>query len=204
MSRAFVSLGVRHHEHNERRVVRSAKVIGYAALLSSVLYFVSDLIEAAHGGFTVGQLWLTLVSEAAIPFVVVGIAMAQGHQSFGLVGDVSAVAYAYSYLYFTGTVLYALANVTKDYGTLTAELGPAMTLHGAVMVFAGLGFGYAVLRARLLPAWTAVALMAGVVLVAVSQNMPEGLQLIAAGVRDLGFAGMGVALLRPARRITLR
>jgi hypothetical protein len=71
-------------------------------------------------------------------------------------------------------------------------------------VFAGLGFGYAVLRARLLPAWTAVALMAGVVLVAVAQDMPQGVQLLAAGVRDLGLAGMGAALLRPAHPAHVR
>lgn len=38
--------------------------------------------------------------------------------------------------------------------------------------------------------------MAGVVLVAVTQTMPEGVQLTAAGVRDLGFAGMGAAMVR--------
>jgi hypothetical protein len=37
--------------------------------------------------------------------------------------------------------------------------------------------------------------MAGVVLVALAQNLPEGPQLLAAGIRDLGFAAMGAALL---------
>ena len=36
----------------------------------------------------------------------------------------------------------------------------------------------------------------GVVLVVVSQGSPEGVQLIAAGVRDLGIGAMGIALLR--------
>ena len=40
--------------------------------------------------------------------------------------------------------------------------------------------------------------MAGVVLVAATQSAPEGVQLVAAGVRDLGFAGMGAALLGAA------
>jgi hypothetical protein len=71
-----------------------------------------------------------------------------------------------------------------------------MTVHGAVMVFAGLGFGYAVFAARVLPRWTGVALGSGVVLVALSQGAPEGVQLLAAGIRDLAFAGMGMALLR--------
>ena len=37
--------------------------------------------------------------------------------------------------------------------------------------------------------------MAGVVLVAATQGLPEGPQLVAAAIRDLGFAGMGAALL---------
>jgi hypothetical protein len=71
-----------------------------------------------------------------------------------------------------------------------------MTAHGAVMVAAGLGLGYAIIRSRAFPAWTAIALMAGVVLVALTQGGPMGAQLTAAGIRDLAFAGMGLALLR--------
>jgi hypothetical protein len=92
--------------------------------------------------------------------------------------------------------VYALVNGTTTYEMLNDQLGWVMTVHGSVMVLAGLGFGYAVIRARTLPAWTALALMAGVVLVALTQSMPEGVQLAAAGIRDLGFAGMGAAMLR--------
>jgi hypothetical protein len=74
-----------------------------------------------------------------------------------------------------------------------------MTIHGAIVVLAGLGFGSAVIRARVLPRWTGIALMAGVVLVALSQSLPEGAQLFAAAIRDLGFAGMGRALLLRGR-----
>ena len=68
------------------------------------------------------------------------------------------------------------------------------------MVLAGIGFGYAVLRAGQLPAWAAIILIAGVILVASTQTMPGSVQLTAAGVRDLGFAGLGVALIRSAVR----
>jgi len=74
-----------------------------------------------------------------------------------------------------------------------------VTIHGALLLVAGLSFGYAVVRARVLPRWTGIALMAGVVLVSFSQDMSEGAQLVAAGIRDLGFAGMGAALLRAGR-----
>lgn len=123
-----------------------------------------------------------------------GLTVWQRHH-LGRLGVLAAAGYAYSYVVFTGTVVYALVNGTKNYEALTDQLGLVMTLHGGLMVVAGLGLGYAVLRARTLPAWTALALMAGVVLVAVTQTMPEGPQLAAAGVRDLGLAGMGAAML---------
>jgi hypothetical protein len=172
----------------------AARSAGLLAIAASGLYFLSDVIEAMQGRFSDGQLWLTLVAEAAIPIFVVGLAVAP-RPRLGRLGMLAAAAYAYSFVYFTGTVVYALVNSTKDYDTLTHDLGAVMTAHGAVMVIAGLGFGYAVLRVRLLPAWTAVAVMAGVVLVALTQGTPESVQLVAAGVRDLGFAGMGAAVL---------
>jgi len=149
----------------------------------------------------VGQLWLTLAAEAAIPMFVVGLTILY-RRRLGRLGLVSAVAYAYSYVVFAWTVVYAMVNHTKDYKTLNDHLGTLMIAHGAIMVLAGLGFGYTMLRTGLLPAWTGLSLMAGVVLVATAQGLPDGPQLVAAGVRDLGFAGMGAALLRTPRATT--
>jgi hypothetical protein len=173
----------------------SARLLGLTAVALSALYLVSDVIEGIQGGFSGGQLGLTLVAEAAIPIFVIGLYHAQRPQISRL-GQVSAIAYAYSFVFFTGTVVYALIQRTDNYNALGNDLSPWMTVHGVVMVFAGLGFGYAVVAARVLPRWTGVALGSGVVLVAVSQGAPEGVQLLAAGIRDLAFAGMGMALLR--------
>jgi len=170
----------------------AARAIGLIALSASVLYFLSDVIEAIQGGFSTGQLWLTLVAEAAVPVFVLGLAVLQ-RPRLGRLGQLSALAYAYAFVFFTGTVVYALVHGTEDYAALSDELGAPMVIHGAVMVVAGLAFGSAVLRARAFPAWTAGALMTGVVLVAVAQGLPASLQLIAAGIRDVGFAGMGAA-----------
>lgn len=174
------------------------RVVGLSALVFSTLYLLSDVIEAIQGGFSASQLWITLVAEAAIPVFVVGLYTVQRPQ-IGRLGRISALAYAYSYVFFTGTVVYALVYATPDYKALTNDLGASMTIHGAIMVLAGLAFAWAVIMARVLPLWTAIALMAGVVLVAISQGMPEGAQVVAAGIRDLGFAGMGAALLRTGR-----
>lgn len=178
----------------EKRRASIAQLTGFAALSFSALYFLSDVIEALQGGFSVPQLLLTLVAEAAIPFLVIGLYVVQ-RPRIGRLGLISAFAYAYAFVFFTGTVVYALVNGTKDYSALSDDLGALMTAHGAIMVFAGIGFGVALIRAHVLPAWTGVALGAGVVLVAATQTAPEGAQLAAAAIRDIAFAGMGYALL---------
>jgi hypothetical protein len=178
-------------------VVRWRQLLGAVAVFSSVLYFLSDLLEAFQGGFSSAQLWLTLIAEAAIPVVVVGLYVAQRPQ-IARSAAVAAGAYAYAYVYFTGTVVVALVEATPDYATLSERLGVWMTVHGAVMLVAGVWLGYAVVRAGVLPRWTGIALAVGVVLVAASQGLPEGLQLLAAAVRDLGIAGMGAGVLAGA------
>jgi hypothetical protein len=176
------------------RHIPTATLVGLTALAFSALYLVSDVIEAIQGGFSGGQLGLTLVAEATIPVFVIGLYRVQ-RPRIGRLGGLTAAAYAYSYVFFTGTVVYALVDGTSDYTALSRDLQPWMTIHGAVMVLAGLGFGVAVIRAKVLPAWTGIALMAGVVLVSLSQTLPEGPQVLAAAIRDLGFGGMGAALL---------
>jgi hypothetical protein len=176
------------------RDIPTAALVGLTALAFSALYLVSDVIEALQGGFSGGQLGLTLIAEAAIPVFVIGLYLVQ-RPHIGRLGRLSAAAYAYSYVFFTGTVVYALVDGTSDYKALSHDLQPWMTIHGAVMVLAGLGFGVAVIRAKVLPRWSGMALMAGVVLVALSQTLPEGPQVLAAAIRDVGFAGMGAALL---------
>jgi hypothetical protein len=151
----------------------TAALVGLTALAFSALYLVSDIIEALQGGFSGGQLGLTLIAEAAIPVFVIGLYLVQRPQ-IGRLGQLSAAAYAYSYVFFTGTVVYALADGTSDYTALSHDLQPWMTIHGAVMVLAGLGFGVAVIRAKVLPRWTAVALMAGVVLVGTPPGRAPG------------------------------
>lgn len=173
--------------------------IGLAAMGFSCLYLLSDVIEVVQGGFSVSQLWLTLVAEAAIPVVVLGVALAQ-RPHLSRIGWLGAWAYAYSFAFFTGTVIYALARGTDSYRELSQQIGPLLLLHGAIMVIAGLALGRAILAAGVLPAWTAWALMMGVLLVASTQTLPAAAALAAAAVRDVAFAGMGVALLSRRRR----
>ena len=108
--------------------VPSARAIGAIALVSSALYFVSDVIEAIQGGFSDGQLWLTLVAEAAIPVIVIGLWLVQ-RPRIGRLGALGAVAYAYSFVYTAYTVVYALVEGTPDYEALSDDLGVSMTIH---------------------------------------------------------------------------
>jgi hypothetical protein len=80
-------------------------VLGLLTLAASVSYFVSDVIEAIEGEFSDGQLWLTLFAEAAIPIFVIGLAAAH-RPRLGHLGELAALGYAYSFVVFTGTVVY--------------------------------------------------------------------------------------------------
>ena len=41
-------------------------------------------------------------------------------------------------MFFAGTVVYSLVDGTDDYDALIDDVGAAMTIHGAIMVLAGL------------------------------------------------------------------
>jgi hypothetical protein len=70
-----------------------------------------------------------------------------------------------------------------------------MTVHGVIMLAGGLAFGLAVVRAGVLPRWTGICLMAGVVVVAAASGLPNIARTVAAAVPDAAFIGMGIALL---------
>jgi hypothetical protein len=102
-------------------------------------------------------------------------------------------------VFFTSTVVYALVNHTHDWSELTTQLGAWLTIHSVLMVLAGVAFGAAVIRAQVLPRWTGITLIAGMVLMAVTVSLPDVTQTMSAAVRDFAFAGMGAALLRRAQ-----
>jgi hypothetical protein len=165
-------------------------LLGAAGLAFSFLYFASDVLELVAGGFSTAQLALTYAAEAAIPFLVLGLYAFQ-RPRMGLMGFVAALAYAYAFVFFTGTVVYALVDHTSDWNSLTDRFGAWITIHSAIMVVSGIGFGVATMRAGVLPRWTGGTLVLGMLLMTVATALPEGAQTAAAGVRDLAFAGMG-------------
>jgi hypothetical protein len=176
-----------------------AVLVGLAAVVFSALYLISDLMELGQGGFSTPQLLVTYAAEAAIPLFVLGLYAVQRPQ-IGRLGLASAVVYAYTFVYFTSTVVYALIERTSDWQALEQRLGVWITIHSVLMVVAGIGFGAAVIRARVLPWWTGATLIVGMLVMATTVGSPAAVQTASAGVRDLAFAAMGAALLAHARR----
>jgi hypothetical protein len=174
-------------------------LIGVAAAAFSALYLLSDVIELAQGGFSTGQLVLTYISEAAIPLFVIGIYAAQ-RPSIGRLGLLGAVGYAYTFVFFTSTVVFALVQHTSDWSALENQMGGWIAVHSVLMVVTGLVFGYAVVRAGVLPRWTGALLMLGMLSMVVASALPAVVQTGAAALRDIAFAGMGAALLGVGRR----
>jgi hypothetical protein len=71
------------------------------------------VIEALQGGFSASQLWMTLVAEAVIP-VFVGRPVCSRATPDRVTGRTSGLAYAYSYVFFTATVVYAHIDRSRD------------------------------------------------------------------------------------------
>jgi hypothetical protein len=172
-----------------------ARLIGVTAVVFSALYFASDVIELLQGGFSTFQLALTYAAEAAIPLFVLGLYAMQRPQ-IGRLGFVGAVTYAYTFVFFTSTVVYALVNHTSDWETLQKEFGAWLTIHSVLMIVGGVLLGVGVIRAQVLPRFTGVALIAGMFLMAATSGLPDATRTMSAGVRDLAFAAMGLSLLR--------
>jgi hypothetical protein len=144
---------------------------------------------------------LIYIGEAAIPLFVLGLCAVQ-RPWIDRLGVAAAVAYAYSYVFFTSTVVYALVAHTRNYQGVTEAFGAWMVIHGLIMLIGGAGFGIAVVRARVLPPWTGVCLTVGVVLVAAASGLPVLAQTLAEAVRAAAFIGMGSALLRESRHVS--
>lgn len=93
----------------------------------------SDAIEAAQGGFSTGQLVLTLVAEVAIPFFFVGLYLVQLPR-IGRLGAWGAGGYAAAYVFSVWTVVYPLIHDVPDFDTLSeiCDLGFA-AMGGALL-----------------------------------------------------------------------
>ena len=172
-------------------------LVGVTAICFTAVSLISDLVEVAQRNFSTFRLSLTYIGEAGIPLFVIGLYAVQ-RPRIGRLGLAGALAYAYAYVFFTSTVVYALVAGTRNWKALTQVFGGWMMLHRAIVVVGGVTFGLAVLKAGVLPRWTGACLMVGVVLVAAASGMSNLARTFAAAGPDAAFIGMGAALLRGA------
>jgi hypothetical protein len=172
-----------------------ASLAGVAAVVFPLVYFASELVEVAQGNFSTARLALAYIGEAGIVFAVIGLYAVQ-RPRIGRLGLYGVLAYAYSFAFFASTVVYALAAGSKNWTAVTDVFGGWLTLHGAIMVVGGIAFGLAIIKTAALPRWTAVCLMAGVVLVAAAAGMSAAVRAGAAVLPQAAFIGMGVMVLR--------
>lgn len=171
------------------------RLIALGAILAPALHSLTDVQEWVHGGFFPVQLWLNYLAFLPVPAVMLGLYAAQ-RPRISRLGLVGALLYGFAFVYFTHTTLLALVLATKTYADLWKHLGAIYTLHGVLMIVGGACFGWASLRAGVLPRWTATTFLLGV-----SINLllgvlpaPELLQTIGTAVRNAGLIGMGWAV----------
>jgi hypothetical protein len=141
-----------------------ATLVGIAARVFPLVYFGSELMEVAQGNFSTARLPLAYIGEAGISLTVIGLYVVQ-RPRIGLLGPYGALAYAYSFMFFASTVVYALAAESKNWTAVTNLFGGRLTLHGAIRVIGGIAFGLAVIKTAVLPCWSGACITIGVVLV---------------------------------------
>ena len=171
-------------------------LIGFATVIAPTLYTISDLLEVTGGGFSANQLWLNYVAFIPIPFFIIGLYAIQSPRA-GWMSLIGAIAYGISFIFFTGTTLYALILKTENYSILIEELGSIYAFHGGLMVVGGLLFGAGVIQARVLPQWTGWLLILGVGLnlFLYLLGLPDLTQILGSTMRNIAFIGMGIAIL---------
>ena len=177
-------------------------IIGWTAIISPLLHILSDLLEVFGGGFSASQLWINYVAFLPIPFLVIGLYAVQLPRS-GWMSLTGAIAYGTSFIFFSGTTLYALVAKTADYPTLIEELGSIYTFFGGLMVVGGILFGIAVIEAKVLPRWTGWLLIFGVSLNLLFSLLafPDLSHIFASMVRNIAFIGMGIAIIRTRKPV---
>jgi hypothetical protein len=171
-------------------------IVGAAAILAPVLHTATDAMEWWQHGFSNLQLWLNYLAFLPMPWLLLGIHLAQPGRADarGLAG---ALLYGAAFTYFAHTTLYALAEGIPTYEDLWRRLGDVYTVHGALMVAGGLLFTASAWRARRLPRPAVALFAAGLLLnlVLALVPAPDILQTLGTLLRNAGLVGMGCALL---------
>lgn len=175
-------------------------VVGVAAIVAPILHSVTDVMEWYQQGFSRPQLLLNYLAFLPMPWLLLGICVTRD-EPLGWAGLAGALLYGIAFTYFAHTTLHALATNAPTYEALWQQLGPAYTMHGALMVVGGLLFTGAALRTGGLPRIAVGLFGAGLLvnLVLALLPAPDILQTVGTAVRNAGLVGMGCAILSGSR-----
>jgi hypothetical protein len=170
------------------------EALGVASILVAATSFASVLYVVVTDGFTPVQLLGAAIAALAMPVVLVGLAVEQ-RPGFPTIGQAGALVFAVGSVGLSFVALYALVAEIDGLAALRSELGDLIPAAQAALVPAGLAFAGASYVRGQLPRWSSASFGLGLVLLILTLDGPTAFALAAEGLRDLGLAGMGLALL---------
>jgi hypothetical protein len=173
-------------------------LIGISAIVVHSLHILTDILEVVND-FTFYQLVLTYIAFLFIPFVIIGL-YAVYWKKLGLLGLIGSICYGISFIYFASTAIYAinsLKNGINNYEIIYNELGIVYVLHGAIMVIGGILFSVSVIKTKVVPIFTGIVLIIGLLINALFSILPinPNYQIIGSIVRNIGFIGIGISII---------
>ena len=169
------------------------KAVAWITIISFGLYILTDITEILQSGLSPVQLMMTYAAMAAIPFSVLGL-YSLDEEAGGPLYLSGAALIAVSFIYFSGTATYGIAEKSADYGVLIERLGTIYYAHGVILVAGGILFGTALYRKRLAPRPIAAALILASLLSFATGlfGLDELFFVIANFIRNGSFVALGI------------
>ena len=173
------------------------KSVATVTILAFGLYVLSDLLELFYGGLTPIQLIITYVAMLMIPFSMMGL-YSMHFRVGGVLLLMGTGLIAISFIYFSGTAIYAFTEKVLDYSVLVEKLGVTYLFHGILLVAGGLIFSLSIFSKRLFSKWVLSLILAASLISLCTGyfQLPERGYVIANFFRNIGFLCIGLSLLQ--------
>lgn len=161
------------------------------------LYILSDLMEIFYGELLPSQLILTYIVMALIPFSMMGL-YSINFKSGGIPLLVGAGLIATSFIYFSGTAVYAYVERISNYDILVRKLGWTYILHGILLVAGGLVFSLISFFKKLYPTWIVSLIFTASVISFMTGlcQLSENYYVLANFFRNIGFLMIGILMFK--------
>jgi len=172
-------------------------IISVLTIAAFLLYIITDSIEILQSGISSFQMVLTYICMTGIPFAVMGLYVID-EQKGGILYLMGGLLISVSFIYFSGTAAYALAENLDNYEAVVKNLGFMYLFHGVLLVVGGILFSTALLRARLVHPLIAYGILAGslVSLITGVFQLSEQFYIMGNYIRNVSFVFLGIWKLR--------